>query len=37
LQLGADAENWKQFTLYDTRGKVLIHITSRVGCMIRSG
>jgi hypothetical protein len=29
LQLGADAENWKQFTLYDTRGKVLVHITSR--------
>ena len=29
LQLGADAENWKRFTLYDTQGKVLIHITSR--------
>jgi len=29
LQLGADAENWKRFTLYDTQGKVLIRITSR--------
>jgi hypothetical protein len=29
LQLGADAENWKRFTLYDTQGKVLIHISSR--------
>jgi hypothetical protein len=26
LQLGADAESWKRFTLYDTEGKVLIHI-----------
>jgi len=29
LQLGADAESWKRFTLYDTQGKVLIHIDSR--------
>lgn len=29
LQLGADAENWKRFTLYDTQGNVLIHIASR--------
>ena len=29
LQLGADAESWKRFTLYDTEGKVLIHIGSR--------
>ena len=29
LQLGADAESWKRFTLYDTDGKVLIHIGSR--------
>jgi hypothetical protein len=29
LQLGADAESWKRFTLYDTQGNVLIHITSR--------
>ena len=29
LQLGADAESWKRFTLYDTQGKVLIHIGSR--------
>jgi len=26
LQLGADAENWRRFTLYDTAGKVLIQI-----------
>jgi len=29
LQLGVDAESWKRFTLYDTQGKVLIHIDSR--------
>jgi hypothetical protein len=29
LQLGADAESWKLFTLYDTQGEVLIHIGSR--------
>jgi hypothetical protein len=29
LQLGADAESWKRFTLHDTEGKVLIHIGSR--------
>ena len=29
LQLGADAENWRRFTLYDTEGKVLIHIGAR--------
>jgi hypothetical protein len=29
LQLGADAESWKRFTLYDTKGKVLIHIGSQ--------
>jgi hypothetical protein len=29
LQLGADAESWKRFTLYDPEGKVLIHIDSR--------
>ena len=29
LQLGADAESWKRFTLYDTEGRVLIHIGSR--------
>ena len=29
LQLGADAESWKRFTLYDTEGKVLIHIGAR--------
>ncbi len=29
LQLGADAESWRRFTLYDTQGKVLIHIDSR--------
>ena len=29
LQLGADAESWKRFTLYDTQGRVLIHIGSR--------
>jgi hypothetical protein len=29
LQLGADAENWRQFILYDTQGKVLIHIGAR--------
>jgi len=29
LQLGADAESWKRFTLFDTEGKVLIHIASR--------
>jgi hypothetical protein len=29
LQLGADAESWKRFTLYDTEGRVLIHIDSR--------
>jgi hypothetical protein len=26
LQMGVDAESWKRFTLYDTEGKVLIHI-----------
>jgi hypothetical protein len=29
LQLGADAESWRRFTLYDTQGKVLIHIGAR--------
>lgn len=29
LQLGADAESWRRFTLYDTEGKVLIHIDAR--------
>lgn len=29
LQLGADAESWKRFTLYDPERKVLIHIGSR--------
>src|SRR5262245_20895850 len=29
LQLGADAESWKRFTLYDTEGRVLIHIGSK--------
>ena len=29
LQLGADAESWKRFTLHDTEGRVLIHIGSR--------
>lgn len=29
LQLGVDAESWKRFTLYDTEGRVLIHVGSR--------
>ena len=29
LQLGVDAESWKRFTLYDTQGKVLIHIDAQ--------
>ena len=29
LQLGVDAESWRRFTLYDTKGRVLIHIGSR--------
>ena len=29
LQLGADAENWKRFTLLDTKGRVLIDIHAR--------
>ncbi len=29
LQLGADAENWKRFTLLDTKGNVLIDVHAR--------
>src|SRR3954466_15628082 len=33
LQLGADAEDWKRFTLLDTKGKVLIDV--RAGGRLR--
>ena len=29
LQLAADAEDWKRFTLLDTKGKVLIDVSAK--------